>query len=97
MWPIVKLTALAPPKSGNIMKSIHHEGYRGLVNELRQARLRAGLTQAEAGQLLGRSRQWLHKAETSELRLDIFQLAQLCHIYGLKAHNLVRRLEEGVP
>jgi hypothetical protein len=32
--------------------------------------------------------------ETFEIRMDIVQLIQFCHLYGLKAHDLVRRLEE---
>ena len=79
------------------MKTIRHDGYRELLTELRSAREMAGTTQAEAGRLIGHSRQWVSKIELSEIRLDVLQLAQLCQLYGLKAHELVRRMEEGVP
>lgn len=76
------------------MKSIWNPAYRSLIFELRQARQRRGLTQAAAGQLLGRSRQWVHKIETCEIRLDVAQVIQVCRSYGIKAYQLVRRLEE---
>lgn len=76
------------------MKTIHQTPYRRLVGELRLARIGSGLTQAEAGILIGHSRQWLSKVETCEIRLDVLQLVRLCHAYSLLAHELVRRLEE---
>ena len=76
------------------MKSIHKPEYQRLVSELKAARVKTGLTQADVAGLLGRSRQWVHKVETFEIRLDVCQLLRFCHLYGLKAHELVRRLEE---
>ena len=63
-------------------KTIYEQPYRLMVSELRQARQRAGLTQTDAGEKIGRSRQWIHKVETCELRLDVMQTAQLCRVYG---------------
>ena len=71
--------------------------YRKLAEALRQARLRAGFSQTEAGLLVGRGRQWVSKIETLEVKLDLIQLILLCKAYNLKAHDLVRRMEEGVP
>ena len=76
------------------MKAIHEAAYRELVTELRLARKRVRLTQADVAGLLGRSRQWVHKVETFEIRMDVCQLIRFCHLYGLKAHELVRGLEE---
>lgn len=76
------------------MKTIHEPAYRGLVVELRRARERRGLTQAEVGRLLDHGRNWVHKVETCEIRLDVLQLLRFCRVCGLKAHDLVRRLEE---
>lgn len=78
------------------MKTIHEPAYRLLVSELRQARVKSGLTQTAAGRLMGHNRNWIHKAETHELRLDVLQFVRLCRVYGLKAHDLVRRME-GAP
>ena len=75
-------------------KTIYEPAYRNLVGKLRQARRRAGLTQAEAGDKLGRSRQWINTTEAGQLRLDVLQVVRLCRVYGLKAHELVRRMEE---
>ncbi len=76
------------------MKTIHEPAYHLLVSELRQARAQAGLIQAAVGLLIGRGRNWVHKIETCEVRLDVLQFVRLCRVYGLKAHDLVRRLEE---
>jgi len=79
------------------MKTIHEITYQKLVMELRKARKGTRLTQADVATLVGRSRQWVHKIETFEIRMDVVQLMQFCHLYGLKAHELVRRMEEGEP
>jgi DNA-binding XRE family transcriptional regulator len=79
------------------VKTIHQTQYRRLIGELRLARTGSGLTQADAGILIGHSRQWLSKVETCEIRLDVLQFVRLCHAYSLKAHDLVRGLEEGAP
>jgi transcriptional regulator with XRE-family HTH domain len=76
------------------MKSIHEPAYRRLVAELRRAREREGLTQTEVGRLVGRGRNWVHKVETCEIRLDVLQFVRLCRACGLKAYELVRGLEE---
>lgn len=76
------------------MKTIHEVTYQKLVMELRKTRKDAKLTQADVATLVGRSRQWVHKMETFEIRMDVVQLIRFCHLYGLKAHELVRRLEE---
>ena len=79
------------------MKAIQHVAYRKLVEALRRARLRAGFSQAKAGLRVGRGRQWVSKIETLEVKLDLIQLILICKAYNLKAHDLVRRMEEGVP
>ena len=76
------------------MKTIHEVTYQKLVMELRKARKDARLTQADVATLVGRSRQWVHKMETFDIRMDVVQLIRFCHLYGLKAHEIVRRLEE---
>lgn len=80
------------------MKScIYVPAYRSLVHMLRTARRRAGLTQAVVGERIDRNRQFVHLVETCQVRLDIVQTCRLARLYGLKAHNLVRRMEEELP
>jgi DNA-binding XRE family transcriptional regulator len=73
-------------------KTIFEPVYRKLVAELRQARRRAGLTQEAAGRVVGRSRQWVHKAESCEIRLDVVQTSLFCRAYGISLQKLVREL-----
>lgn len=76
------------------MKTIHEPAYHRLVAGLRQARAQTGLTQVDVGRRVGHGHNWVHKVETCEVRLDVLQFVRLCRVYGLKAHDLVRRLGE---
>lgn len=75
-------------------KTIHMQSYRRAIEELRKARLRRNLRQEDAGRLLGVSRQWVQKAESAEIRLDLVQFVRLCRLYRVAAGRLLRRLEE---
>lgn len=44
-------------------KQIYHAGYRKLVARLKQARLKAGMKQADVAAKLGRNRTWIAKIE----------------------------------
>jgi transcriptional regulator with XRE-family HTH domain len=79
------------------MKTIYEDAYKNMVDELKKGRKKSCLTQADTAKRLGFSRQWIHKVESCEIRLDVFQLVRFCHVCGLKAYDLVRRMEEGVP
>jgi transcriptional regulator with XRE-family HTH domain len=81
-------------KRCNVKKTIYVPAYRKLVQDLRSARRDAGLSQTEVGRRIGKSRQFIHLYETAQSRMDVVQVCQIARLYGLKAHVLVRRLEE---
>lgn len=81
------------------MKTIYDPAYRRMVEELRQARRRAGISQSDLARRIGsgRSRQFVHLYESGQSRLDVVQICRVCRLLGLKAHVLVRRMEEELP
>ena len=60
---------------------------------LRQARLDAGLTQAELAIRLGQPQSFVSKYESGERRLDILELRHICKITGTKLEKLAHQLE----
>lgn len=60
---------------------------------LRQARLDAGLTQAELAIRLGQPQSFVSKYESGERRLDILELRHICKVTGTKLEKFARRLE----
>ena len=73
-------------------KTIYHAGYRRLIVELRQARVAKGLTQAEVGQWIGRSRCWVQEVESCAVRLDVLSFVRVCQAVGVRAGRLISRL-----
>ena len=63
-------------------KSIHTKEYAEFVKRLKQARLEAGLTQAEVAKKLRCSQSYVSKVEGQELRLDIIELQRFAKLYG---------------
>ncbi len=55
---------------------------RHVAGQLKRARMEAGLTQKEAGKLLGVSHQQMQKYEGGENRLSLGRLAVLAEAYG---------------
>ena len=76
------------------MKTIYDPRYRRLIGKLKQVRQKKQLRQVDAAARLGRSRKWLGKIETHDLRLDVLCYVRLCQAYGIKASRLIRELEE---
>jgi transcriptional regulator with XRE-family HTH domain len=60
---------------------------------LRQARLDAGLRQADLARKLGEPQSFVSKYESGERRLDLLELREICAALGLSLTEFVRRLE----
>ena len=63
-------------------KSLHTRRYQEFFARLREARLEAGLTQAELAQAIGRSQTWVSKCELGERRVDFVELEDLANALG---------------
>ena len=77
-----------------MQKQIYWKPYRSVIEQLRAARIRQGLSQRDAARRAHVSRQWLTKIEQCELRIDLLHLIVMCRVYGIKAHKLVQKMEE---
>jgi transcriptional regulator with XRE-family HTH domain len=71
-------------------KSQHTARYKRLLEALKQARERSGLTQAEVIQRLDVYASFLSKVESGERRLDVVELAELCKIYNVGLVEFLR-------
>jgi transcriptional regulator with XRE-family HTH domain len=59
----------------------HSAGYRYLLERLREARLAAGFTQADAARALGRPQSFVSKCELGERRVDPLDLQEFARLY----------------
>lgn len=75
-------------------KSIHTRAYAVLLELLREARERAGLTQVELAKRLKQSQSFVSKVEIGERRLDLIQLRTMCEVLGTTLPAFVAKLEE---
>ena len=65
---------------------------RILREELRAARVRAGLRQTEISERLGKPQSYISKVETGERRVEFTEVLALCQILGVDPHELIDRL-----
>jgi transcriptional regulator with XRE-family HTH domain len=64
------------------MKSVRSDTYRAVVRCLRDARKRAGLTQAELAERLGRPQSFVAKYEQGERRIDVAEFIEIAKALG---------------
>lgn len=61
---------------------------------LREARLKAGMTQGEVAKKLHRPQSFVSKYEKGERRLDIAEFIKICKVLGISAHKVVKELSD---
>lgn len=71
-------------------KSIHSPQHQKLRELLIAARKKAGLTQAEVAERLGRPQSFVAKYEGGERRLDVIEFIQVSGAVGLDPARAVR-------
>jgi len=76
--------------------TIHSDEYRSLVAILRDLRLKAGMTQAELSERLGRPQSFVSKVERGERRLDLVELRQLCFAVASDVVKVVRQWDRSL-
>lgn len=70
-------------------KSIHSVEYKLLTGLLIQARKKAGLTQQQLADKLGRPQSWVAKTEGGERRLDVIEFVQVMNALGTKPEKVL--------
>jgi transcriptional regulator with XRE-family HTH domain len=76
-------------------KSIHTPQHQKLRELLIGARKKAGLTQAQVAELLGRPQSFVAKYEGGERRLDVIELIEVTRALGADPARLVRAVAAG--
>lgn len=77
-------------------KTIHRREYAVLLRLLKEQRQKAGLTQAQCSEALGRSQSFMSDVEHGTRRLDIVQLRDLCRLFKTDLPAFVRAFERAL-
>jgi ribosome-binding protein aMBF1 (putative translation factor) len=77
-------------------KSIHSARYGVFLKVLREARERAGLTQVQLARKIGETQTFVSKCERGERRVDVIELREFCHAFGLNLKQFVTALERAI-
>lgn len=75
-------------------KSIHRKEYAALIEAVRDARVAAGLTQAQVSEKLGRSQSFISDVETGKHRVDVMELRDIARLTGLLLGTLIADFEK---
>ncbi len=62
-------------------KTIYSKDHKFLVEQLKKARIEAGLDQKKAAELLKKTQSYISKVESGQRRIDIIQLKEFARIY----------------
>lgn len=79
-------------ESSSPKKSIHSPRYNAFLEQLREARHAAGLTQREAAQKLDRPQSWVAQSEIGERRVDVVELLDFLDAYGVRPGKFLEKL-----
>jgi transcriptional regulator with XRE-family HTH domain len=74
-------------------KTIHRNEYRVLLRLLKETRERAGLTQAQCAEALGRHQSFVSDVERGVIRLDVVQLLDLCRVVGVDLIKFIKQFQ----
>jgi transcriptional regulator with XRE-family HTH domain len=69
-------------------------GYQRVVALLREARLRAGLTQVQVGKRLKRPQSYVSSCESGQHRIDIVELREFAKLYGASLQRFLKAIED---
>jgi transcriptional regulator with XRE-family HTH domain len=75
------------------MRTIHHPDYQLFAVALRHARVKAGLTQQDLADHLGKPQSHIAKVELGERILDVREFAVICGALNIKPATLLRVFE----
>jgi transcriptional regulator with XRE-family HTH domain len=75
-------------------KSLFTKSYDVFLRLLRDARVRAGLTQAQVAERLGATQSFVSKCERGERRLDFVEMRQWCQALNLPLQDFATEFED---
>ncbi len=74
-------------------KSIYSQEYSFFLDQLREAREKKGMTQAEVAERLGQTQSFISKVERGERRIDIVELRAFCRAMGVSFTNFITAID----
>lgn len=82
--------SVGPPEAAcALMRSIHNDDYRLLLDLLRQVREAAGITQIDLAERLMNTQSYVSKCERGERRIDVMELVSYCDAMGIDPARLM--------
>lgn len=77
-------------------KTIYTNDYRKLIDTIREARERSGMSQTSLANRLGRSQQWVSQMERASRRLDVIEFVEVCQALGLEPQALLSTIAQQI-
>jgi transcriptional regulator with XRE-family HTH domain len=75
----------------SMSRTRHSRRYLRFLAALRQARTDAGLTQVQVAEKLNNHASYVSKCESGERRIDVIELVDFCHLYGISVGSLLAK------
>lgn len=75
----------------NIKKSQYTQEFQGIIEKLKEARVKQGLTQQEVAKRLGVGQSFISKIESGQYRIDIIQLQAFAKLYKKPLSSFLKR------
>lgn len=72
-------------------KTIYSKDHKFVVEQLKKARIAAGLDQKKAAELLGKTQSYISKVESGQRRIDIVQLKEFAKIYKKEVDFFIKK------
>ena len=71
-------------------KSVHTRQYQAFCEQLVAARKKAGITQQQLADRIGRPQSFVAKYENGERRLDVVEFLEIADLIGVDPHVILR-------
>lgn len=75
-------------------RKLHKQRYKLFLTHLREARERAGFTQAGAAEALAETQSFVSKVERGERRLDVVDLIDFLQVYAISPSTFMKQLAD---
>ena len=72
-------------------KTIYSKDHKFLTEQLKKARLEAGLNQEKVAELLGKTQSYISKIEAGQRRIDVIQLKEFAKTYKKSLDYFIKK------
>ena len=72
-------------------KAIYSKDHKFVVEQLKKARIEAGLDQEKAAELLRKTQSYISKVESGQRRIDIVQLKEFAKTYKKEVDFFIKK------